>query len=81
MYLRSRNIGKLFLQNAEDEGFTFGDGVKPTEREFDDIFSLKPDWTICYVGWVGHLAFRNADMIGDQPLVRIDYGKYLAGVT
>jgi len=79
VYLSSRNIGKLFQQNAENEGFTFGDGVKPTEREFDDIFALKRDWTICYVGWVGHMAFRHPENVVGEPLVRIDYGKYLAG--
>lgn len=68
----------VFLKNAEEEGFTFGDGVKPTEREYSDIFSLKHDWTISYVGFIGHMAFRNPDAVAG-PFVRIDYGKYLAG--
>lgn len=79
VYLASQNLGNLFLKNAEAEGFTFQDGVKPTEREWDDIFALNPDWTINYVGWVGHMAFKSAKSIGEQPLVKVDYGKYLSG--
>lgn len=79
VYLAGKNLGNLFLKNAEAEGFTFGDGVKPTEREWDDIFALNPDWTIHYVGWVGHMAFKTANSIGEQPLVKVDYGKYLSG--
>ena len=38
VYLRSENIAKLFLANAEAKGFIFGDGVKPTERDHSDIY-------------------------------------------
>ena len=79
VYLRSRNICNLFLKNAEAEGFTFGDGVKPTERETSDIFALNREWTINYVGWAGHMAFRNPGAVSGEPLIRVDYGKYLSG--
>ena len=58
VWLASGNICKLFLKKAEEEGFTFGDGAKPTEREGSDIFALNRDWTINYVGFTGHMAFR-----------------------
>lgn len=77
--LRSRALGQLFLRNAEEEGFTFGDGVKPTERHFSDIFALNDDWTLNYVGFIGHMAFYNAQSVGGQTLYRVDYGKYIAG--
>lgn len=73
VFLASAEIGKRFLQDAENEGFTFGDGVKPTQREAEDIFAINEDMTINYVGFVGHLAYRLADKIGDRPLIRIDY--------
>ena len=79
VYLSSTTLAKLFLKNAEEEGFTFGDGVKPTERDTSDIFALHPDWTIHYVGYIGHLAFHSPDHVIGEPLVRVDYGKYMAG--
>lgn len=79
VYLASDNLGTLFLQNAEAEGFTFGDHVKPTEREWDNVMALNPNWTLNYVGYIGKMAFHTAAPINGVPLVRIDYGKYLSG--
>lgn len=75
IYCRSRNIAARFLADAETEGFTFGDGQRPTAKEYSDIYSLHDDLTISYTGWAGHLAFRNPA----GNIVRIDYGKYIAG--
>ena len=75
IYCRSRNIAARFLADAEAEGFTFGDGQKPTAKEYSDIYSLHDDLTVSYTGWAGHLAFRSAA----GNIVRIDYGKYIAG--
>lgn len=73
VYLADGETGKRFLHDAEDEGFTFADGVKPTEREPDGIFAVNDDMTINYVGFIGHMAYRVADKIGNQPLIKIDY--------
>ena len=75
VYCRSRNIAARFLADAEAEGFTFGDGGMPTKKEYNDIYSLHADLTISYTGLIGHTAFRNAA----GNIVRIDYGKYIAG--
>ena len=75
IYCRSRNISARFLADAEAEGFTFGDGKKPAEKEHDDIYSLHDDLTISFTGWAGHVMFRNAA----GNIIRIDYGKYIAG--
>lgn len=79
VYLPSITISKLFLKNAQGEGFPFGDGVKPTHRDTSDIFALNRDWTINYVGWAGHMAFYHSQTVSGQPLIRVDYGKYLSG--
>ena len=79
VYLKSENICNLFLKNAEGEGFTFGDRVKPTQREGSAIIALHQDWTINYVGWAGHIAFHHPDAVIGDPLIRVDYGKYLSG--
>ena len=72
-YLATADIGKRFLQDAENEGFMFRDGVKPTQREADSIFAINDDMTINYVGFVGHVAYQAADRIGNKPLIKIDY--------
>ena len=74
LYLQDEKIGKLFLENAEKEGFTFGDGVNPTKRKADSIFAINDDFTINYVGYIGHLAFNSSV----DKIVRIDYYKYLS---
>ena len=71
--LATADIGKRFLQDAENEGFMFRDGVKPTQREADSIFAINDDMTINYVGFVGHVAYQAADKIGNKPLIKIDY--------
>lgn len=73
VYLATEDISKRFLQDAENEGFTFCDEVKPTEREADSIFAINDDMTINYVGFIGHMAYQVADRIGNQPLIKIDY--------
>ena len=76
VYLANKVIGQRFLQNAEQEGFTFCGGAKPTEREYDDIFAINKDMTINYVGFIGHIASRSAKRIGGERLFKVDYEKY-----
>ena len=73
VYLATENVCRQLLQDAENEGFTFGDGVKPTERQISDIIAVNDDMTINYVGAIGHIAYQAVDKIGDKPLIRIDY--------
>ncbi len=68
-----------FMRDAEAEGFMFGDGVLPTERRADDIMAVGGDKTICYLGFVGRIAFRNADKVHGKKLIRVDYKKYSSG--
>ncbi len=72
-YLATDEIGKRFLQDAENEGFVFTDGTKPTQRHISNIIAVNADMTINYVGFVGHLAYRSADKPGDQRLIKVDY--------
>lgn len=73
IYLATTDIGKRFLQDAENEGLTFSDGVKPTQRIEANIMAVNRDSTINYVGSVGHIAYQAAKAIGNEPLVKIDY--------
>ena len=77
VYLATTSIGKQFLLDAENEGFTFGDGEKPTKRKPASIMAINRDCTINYVGTVGRIAFQATNKIGNDPLVKIDYRKVI----
>lgn len=79
VYLPNKNLTRQFMENAESEGFSFGDGVKPTARECDSIMAVNENMTINYVGIIGHIAFENGDKIGDKRLLKINYERYISG--
>lgn len=79
VYLSNDEIGNKFMQMAEDEGFTFGDGVKPTERQYAEVMAVNHNFTINYVGVNGRMAFGSgAKTIGEERLIRIDFRKYIS---
>ena len=73
IYMRGKAIRYRFMGDAEREGITYGDRVKPTEREVDDIMALQADGTICFPGWAGRMCYR---LCGDKA-IRVDYEKYI----
>ena len=79
VYLSSKTVCDLFLRNAEQEGFTFHDGSKPTGSPYNDLFAVHHDFTIAHHGFVGHMALRAKGISTAFPTIWIDYAKYLAG--
>ena len=79
VYLRDEVIARRFLQDAENEGFTFGDGEKPTARLGNNLYVVNRDWMISHVGWADHMAFQSAKRIGEREMIRVDYERYLLG--
>lgn len=77
VYLANAEISSRFLRDAENEGFTFCDGEKPTSRRADSVMAVNENRTINYVGFAGHMAFGSAKEIGGRPLIKIDYQEYL----
>jgi len=75
IYLQNKATEYRFMSDAECEGITFGDGVKPTERQVDDIMALHDDGTICFLGWAGRMAYHYSK----NAVKRIDYKKYIEG--
>lgn len=51
----SKAIAKDFLKQAEKEGFLFCDGKCPTKKKWDDLFALRQNLTISYIGFEGIL--------------------------
>lgn len=73
VYLKDEKAAQRFLRNAEAEGFTFGDGAKPTERHWSDLYAIHPDGTLNYVGAIGRIEYA----YGANSVVRIDYSQVL----
>ena len=73
--LRNKAIQYRFMSDAEREGVTYGDNVKPTDRQVDDIMVLKSDGTICFLGWAGRMCYHHSK----NTSIRIDYEKYIDG--
>ncbi|MDD6645216.1 MAG: hypothetical protein PUE67_04075 [Oscillospiraceae bacterium] len=79
VYLSDKTVVKIFLRNAESEGFTFADRVKTTARECDSVMAINKNFTINYVGIIGHIAFNTSEKAGDKKLLKVDYKKYISG--
>lgn len=75
IYLRNRATEYRFMSDAEREGITYRDGVKPTEIPVDDIMALHDDGTICFLGWAGRIVYHYSK----NTIKRIDYEKYIDG--
>lgn len=73
--LKDRAIQYRFMGDAEREGITYSDKVKPTERTVGDIMVLRPDGTICFLGWAGRMCYH----YNKNNVPRIDYEKYVDG--
>lgn len=74
VHLTNDERGNAFLNQAEAEGFTFGDGAKPTSRPYAELMAVHPDNTISYVGIAGRIAFgTGAEHIGEQKINRIEF--------
>ena len=74
VYLPTGELAAQFMQQAEAEGFSFGDGAKPTERLATEVMAVNPDRTINYVGATGHMAFgAGVKTVGGHPLLRMTF--------
>ena len=88
VYTSSAAVRQRFVRDLEAEGFLFGDGVKPSERELDGIMAVNPDMTINYLNFGGRLLFGNMNRdqwryTAKEPdgdtVVRVDYARFLSG--
>lgn len=80
VYLANDRLGKSFLEQAEAEGFVFGDGAKPSERSYAEIMAVGADGTVNFVNSIGRMAFgANCESVANKRLARVDFGKYESG--
>lgn len=73
VYLKDEETAQRFLHDAETEGFTFGDGVKPTDRHWSDLYAIHSDGTLNYVGSIGRIEYGS----GAESVVQVDYSQIL----
>ncbi|MBQ3264342.1 MAG: hypothetical protein IJH07_01060 [Ruminococcus sp.] len=73
VYLKDKETAQRFLRDAEAEGFTFGDGVHPTERHWSDLYAIHSDGTLNYVDVIGHIEYGSSA----DSVVRINYSQLL----
>lgn len=73
VHLKDEETAMRFLRQAESEAFTFGDGVKPTDRHWSDLYAIHPDSTLNYVGTNGRIHYGS----GADEIVRIEYAELL----
>lgn len=59
VHLKDKKTALNFLRQAENEGFTFGDGVPPTKRKPDDYYAVMADKTLCFVGFAGRMKIQS----------------------
>ena len=75
IFLKDRAVAYRFLSDAEREGLTIGNDVKPTKAHISDIMRLHKNGNLSYVGIIGRICFQsNAD-----SAIRVDYEKYICG--
>lgn len=79
IFLSDEDTQAEFMTDAENEGFCFSDGTKPTDRKANTIMAIFDDKTICFLGFVGCMAYHQATRSGDKLIVRIDYRRYKDG--
>lgn len=78
VYFSSNDLCKRFLADAESEGLTFCDGIKPTQKQPASIIALNRNCTLNYVGTNGRIAFGSGvKRLGDENLIMVDYGRYI----
>lgn len=80
IYVPNKDIEKKFLLDAEAEGFTFGNGKKPTTSPGNDLYRLEDGWKLCHVGYVGHLAYKATGQMAGEERHYINYEKYVLGM-
>jgi len=69
---------KAFLKNAEQEGFTFCDGTKPTSKHSTNILAINKDKTLNYVGFIGRILYgAGTEKVENEAIIRVDYDQYL----
>lgn len=82
VHLATQELALQFLRQAEEEGFTFRDGAKPTSRGATEVMAVNQEHTINCVGFAGHIAYQSgAKTVGQRQLIKVEFDLFLNEVT
>ena len=74
IHLSNSLLATRFMEQAEKEGFSFADGVKPTMREAGSVMALNPDMTLNYIGFIGMMVYgAKGETVGGKKIIRVDF--------
>lgn len=73
--LNDAETRQRFIRDAENEGYTFGDGAKVSERTPDQFYAVNKNNTVNFLNGIGRMAFSS----GTDTILRVDYKKYADG--
>ena len=73
--LTGEETRRAFIEQAEKEGYTFTDGVKPSEREVSDFYAINKDKTLNYISTAGRIAWQ----LNHRSIRRVDFKAYISG--
>ena len=82
VHLATQELALQFLRQAEEEGFTFRDGAKPTSRGATEVMAVNADRTINYVGFAGHIAYQSgAKAVGQRRLIKVEFDPFMDAIA
>ena len=75
IYCADKNLQRLFLIQADSEGFRALNGEKPADMRCQKLYGISSDYS---VGYLSSMVWSMTKGTGDRH-VRIDYGKFIKG--
>ena len=64
---------RMFINNAEKEGFSFLGNKQISDMPLDNFYALNKNLTVNYINFIGRVAYQ----CGAENILRIDYKKFL----
>lgn len=65
---------RIFINNAEKEGFSFLENKRISDMPLDNFYALNKNMTVNYINFIGRVAYQ----CGAENVLRIDYKKILS---
>ena len=65
---------RMFINNAEKEGFSFLENKRISDMPLDNFYALNKNLTVNYINFIGRVAYQ----CGTENILRIDYKKFLS---
>lgn len=65
---------RIFINNAEKEGFSFLENKRISDMPLDNFYALNKNLTVNYINFIGRVAYQ----CGAENILRVDYKKILS---